>query len=84
MNFKRENDLQEIFDAKWQANHEANNNVRREKDKQEDFDRRMFGIRNKEELRREMRQAHSVENQVNNLKQRMNNANTFNRNNFGG
>jgi hypothetical protein len=84
MNFKRNNDLQEIFDQKYEVNYNANNNVRQEKERQDNFNKRMFGMYNKQDFRKELRNANTPTSQVNNLKQRMDAANTFNRNNFGG
>lgn len=90
MNFKRNNDLSEVFEQKYRANH-GNNEIISQKKK--DFDLKMFGIRDKEDIRKEMREANSVQSQVNNLNQRMNalnpnmsNVNTNNsiNNNFNG
>lgn len=82
MNFKRNNDLTEVFDQKWNANH-GNNEIVQQKKK--DFNFKMFGIKDKADARKEMREANSVNSKVNNLNQRMNtmkNMNRFNNNNF--
>ena len=69
MNFKRNNDLSEVFDQKYKANHGNNEIVNQNK---KNFDLKMFGIRDKEDIRKELRKANSVQSQVNNLNQRMN------------
>ena len=69
-------DLTNIFDKRYQVNKGANKMVQ---DRKKDFNRKFFGIRDKEEVRKEMREANSVESQVNNLKQRMSG---LTRNNF--
>lgn len=82
MNFKRNNDLTEVFDQKWNANH-GNNEIVQQKKK--DFNLKMFGIRDKNDVKKEMREANSVNGRVNNLNQKMsamNNMNRFNNNNF--
>ena len=42
----------------------------------------MFGIRDKEDVRKEMRKEHSVSGQVTNLQKRMDTFQRYNRNNF--
>lgn len=87
MNFQRNNDLTNVFDQRWNANHGNNEKVQQAK---KDFNYKMFGIRDKEDIRREMREANSVSSKVNNLNQKvdavkaMNNIGKMNnmRNNF--
>lgn len=67
--FKRNNDLTEVFDQKYKANHGNNERVQQEI---KDFNRKIFGIKDKEDIRKEMRKSNSVEGQVNSLNQRMN------------
>ena len=64
----RTEDLTKIFDRKYHANHDVNGQVQQRK---KEFNEKFFGIRDKEDVRREMREANSVEGQVNDLKQRM-------------
>lgn len=70
-NFNRNKDLTQIFDEKWRANYGNNEKVSQAK---KDFNKRMFGIRDKEEIRKEMREHYSVGSQVERLNQRMNSA----------
>lgn len=76
MNFKRNNDLTEVFDQKWNANHGNNEMVQQKK---KDFNFKMFGIRDKDDVRREKREANSVNGRVNNLNQRMSSMRNMNR-----
>lgn len=68
MNFQRNNDLTNVFNQRWNANHGNNEKVQQAK---KDFNYKMFGIRDKEDIRREMREANSVSSKVNNLNQKM-------------
>ena len=69
-------DLTNIFDKRYQVNKGANKMVQ---DRKKDFNRKFFGIRDKEEVRKELRDANSVQGQVNSLKERMSG---LTRNNF--
>ena len=81
MNYnKRDNDLTEVFDSRWHANH--NDNAKKIKEQQKEFNLKMFGIRDKEDVRKEMRKEHSVSGQVTNLQKRMDTFQRYNRNNF--
>ena len=75
MNFQRNNDLTNVFDQRWNANHGNNEKVQQAK---KDFNYKMFGIRDKEDIRREMREANSVSSKVNNLNQKMDAAKAMN------
>ena len=80
---KRVQDIDKVFDRRWNANqNKANNAVNTRK---EHFNR-MFNIKDKQDQRKEILYQNSVEGQVNNLNERMNNmqqANRINRmNNF--
>ena len=79
MNFKRNNDLTEVFDQRWQANHGNNEKIQQVK---ADFNFKMFGIKDKNVIKKGMREANSVRGQVNSLNQRVNAMKQFNRNNF--
>lgn len=73
MNFRRNNDLSEVFEQRYRAN-KGNNEIISEKKKE--FNRKMFNIRDKEDIRKEIRSANSVEGQVKSLNDRMNVLNT--------
>lgn len=75
----RSEDLTKIFDRKYHANHDVNEQVQQKK---KDFNFKMFGIRDKEDVRKELREANSVEGQVKNLQEKMSGMN--NNNNTGG
>ena len=79
MNFKRNNDLTEVFDQRWRANHGNNERVQQAK---ADFNFKMFGIKDKNMIKKDMREANSVRGQDNSLNQRVNAMKQFNRNNF--
>lgn len=74
--FNRNNDLEEVFNQRYKANY-GNNELVQEKKK--DFNFKMFGIRDKGDVKREMREANSVNGRVNNLNQKMNAMNNINR-----
>lgn len=67
-NFTRNKDLTQVFDAKWKANYGNNEKIEQAK---KDFNFKMFGIRDKEDVRKEMREFNSVSSQVDRLNQRM-------------
>lgn len=69
MNFKKNNDLENVFEQRYRANH-GNNEIVQEKKK--DFNRKMFNIRDREDIRKEMREANSISGKVNSLNERMN------------
>lgn len=77
----RTEDLTKIFDRKYHANHDVNGVIQQKK---KDFNEKFFGIRDKDEIRREMREANSVNGQVKNLEERMSGMNHNNFNNNGG
>ena len=64
----RTEDLTKIFDRKYHANHDVNGQVQQRK---KEFNEKFFGIRDKDEIKKELRDANSVDGQVNNLKQRI-------------
>ena len=74
--FNRNNDLEEVFNQRYKANY-GNNELVQEKKK--DFNFKMFGIRDKGDVKREMREANSVNGRVNNLNQKMNAMNNMNK-----
>ena len=75
----RNNDLGKIFDKKYTVN---KNTSRQISEHQKDFTKRMFGIRDKEEIRKELREANSVNSKVSNLKNRINSITNNNRQGF--
>lgn len=79
-NFNRNKDVTQVFDERWRANYGKNEKISQTK---EDFNKRMFGIRDKEEIRKEMREYNSVESQVERLNQKMNSSASMRNNNFG-
>ena len=67
INSERSEDLTKIFDRKYHANHDVNEKVQERK---KDLNFKMFGIRDKEEVRQEMREANTVDAKVERLKER--------------
>lgn len=78
-NFRRDNDLEEVFNQRYKANYGNNEKVQ---ENIKDFNRKMFGIRDKADIRREIREANSVNSHVEHLNQKMNGLNKINRNNW--
>lgn len=74
----RSEDLTKVFDKRYKVNNNVNVQVQQKK---KDFNFKMFGIRDKEDVRRELREANSVDGRVNRLKERMN---SMNNNKTGG
>lgn len=89
--FRKNNDLGEVFDQRYKANHGNNERVQKEI---HDFNKRMFNIHDRDDYRKEMLKSNSVSGQVNALNERMNcmnprmgnvnriNINSSRRNNF--
>ena len=75
----RNNDISKVFDQRWQAN---KIDYKKIKEHQKDFNLKMYGIKDKEEIRKEMREANSVNAKVERLNQKMSSLNNYNRNNF--
>ena len=70
MNFNRRvKDLTEVFDEKYKANKNNHDRIIQER---KDFNYKMFGIRDKEDLRKEIRESNSISSKVNNLNQKIN------------
>lgn len=68
-NYNRNKDLTQVFDEKWRANYRNNEKVQEAK---KEFNKRVFGIRDKEDVRKEIREFNSVSSQVDRLNQRIN------------
>ena len=83
MFFNRTDDLENIAKKRLDAQYGANKNVQEMKAHDAEFNKRMFGL-SKDDYRKELREANTPQAKVGNLRQKMNNANTFNKNNFGG
>ena len=75
-NFNRNKDLTQVFDERWKANQNNKDFAQARKD----FNFKMYGIRDKEEVRKEMREFNSVASQVDRLNQRMSSLNNMNNN----
>lgn len=72
---KRVQDLSQVFDRNWNVN--RNNQVRKEfLDHRKDYFKKMYNIPDKNEQRREILKANSVNGRVQNLNERMNNMNS--------
>lgn len=71
---KRNKDLTEVFDEKYKANHGNYERIEQEKS---GFNYKMFGIKDKKDLRREILTSHSVASQVSNLNAKINQANNI-------
>ena len=74
-NNKRVEDLTKVFDKRYSAN---NGNYEKVSQAKKDFNYRMFGIRDKEDKRQELREANSPQGQVNRLNERIGNAKSIN------
>ena len=62
---KRNKDLTEVFEQRYQAN--KYDNIKKAKQEQNVFTFRMFGIKDKDTSRKELRESYSIESKVNNL-----------------
>ena len=79
-NFNNRNrDLSQVFDQRWKA---SNINDKKIKEERKQFNFKMFGIRDKEDVRKELRQANTVDAKVERLNQKMAGLSKLNRNNF--
>ncbi len=75
---RRVQDVSQVFDRNWKANH----NTKEQKeflDKRKQHFNKMYNIPDKEDRRKEILKANSVEGQVNRLAERMNAADFGNR-----
>ena len=75
MNFnKRIEDVSQVFDRNWQVNR---NNIERQQflDSRKEHFKKMYNIQDKADMRREILNANSVNGQVQNLNERMQNMN---------
>ena len=75
----RNKDLSQVFDQRWKA---SNINDKKIKEERKQFNFKMFGIRDKEDVRKELRQANTVDAKVERLNQKMAGLSKLNRNNF--
>ncbi len=78
--YNRLDDLEKVFDNRWKANNNNYNGVKERVEANNEHFNKMFNIKSKEERKKEIRYANSVEGQVERLN---NNMKLFNnRNNF--
>ena len=83
MNFKNKTpDIEKIFNQNWTANNYRLNGVKNAINNQKEANNRVYGVKSKEEIRKEVLERNSVEGQVARLKQQMkaglpNNKNIF-------
>ncbi len=77
--FNRNRDVDQVFNDKWNANYKTSENI---SNKIKDFNKKMFNIKDQEEIRKEMREANTVEAKVDNLNKKMEGLNNNNRSKF--
>lgn len=65
----RVQDLTQVFDNKWQANHGNNEKIQKEKD---DFNWKMYGIKSEKERKKEAREKNTVDYKVEKLSEQVN------------
>lgn len=73
------NDLGKVFDRKWQANYKTSEKI---SNNMEAFNKKMFNIKDKDEIRKEMRDANTVNSKVDRLNKKMEGLQTNNRSKF--
>ena len=73
------NDLTKVFDRKWQANYKTSENISKN---MEAFNKKMFNIKDKDEIRKEMRDANTVNSKVDRLNKKMEGLQNNNRSKF--
>ena len=78
-NYNRNKDLTEVFNEKWNANYKTSENII---NKKKEFDRKMFNIKEKEEIRKEMREFNHPNSQVDRLNKKIELLNNINRSKF--
>lgn len=79
-NFNNRNkDLSQVFDQRWKANKSINKKLKESKKK---FNFKMYGIKDKEDIKKELHDANTVEAKVERLNQKMAGLKKLNRNNF--
>ncbi len=79
-NFKNKNqDLSQIFNQRWKANKSINKKL---KESKKEFNFKMYGIKDKEDIKKELHDANTVEAKVERLNQKMAGLKKLNRNNF--
>ena len=68
---KRTDDLEKVFEMRWQANNYKANGMKSYRENREKHFNKMYNIKTKEERRAEMREANSVNGQVSRLENNM-------------
>ena len=75
---KRTRDVSQVFDSNWKANHNYQKVKNFHEDRRQHFNK-MFGIQDKDERKKEILEAHSVNGQVKRLEENMRAADAGNR-----
>ena len=78
-NYNRNKDLTEVFNQKWNANYRTSEKI---SNNMKEFNKKMFNIKDKEEIRKEMREANTVNSQVDRLNKKMEGLQNNNRTKF--
>ena len=75
---KRHKDTMQIFEDQWQAK----NSIKNIPKKKQDFRFKMYGIKEPEDIRNEIRKSNTVSAKVEKLNQKIEGLKNFNRNNW--
>ena len=68
---KRTQDLEEVFNQRWKANNFHQNGVKQNIEKNKEFFNKMYNIKSKEDKKKEMLEANSVNGRVARLEEKM-------------
>ena len=79
---KRTPDLENIFNKQWKANNYQQNGMSKILDQRKEHYNKMFNIKPKEQHRKEILEANSVEGQVKKLEEQMKAVSNIHNNNF--
>ena len=79
LNNRIDRDLTKVFDRKWQANYKTSEKI---SNNMKEFNKKMFNIKDKDEIRKEMREANTVNSQVDRLNKKMDGLKNNNRTKF--
>ena len=77
--YKKTQDLSEIFDKRWKVN---NKNKKKINESKKEFRLKMYKIKDKEDIKKEIREANSVSAKVERLNKKIEGLRNLNRNNF--
>lgn len=78
---KRTPDLETVFNARWEANNYNKNGFKAMSEKRQDHFNRLYNIKPKEQQRKEILEANSVNGKVASLEAKMKAASNFNNRN---